>query len=62
MRHLIRPGLTGWAQILYPYGASLEDAKEKLQFELFYIKNYSLMMDISILLKTVRVVLFRQGR
>lgn len=62
MRHLVRPGLTGWAQILYPYGASIEDAKEKLQFELFYIKNYSLLMDFSILLRTVRVVLFRQGR
>jgi lipopolysaccharide/colanic/teichoic acid biosynthesis glycosyltransferase len=60
MRHLVRPGLTGWAQILYPYGANLEDAKEKLQFELYYIKNYSLLMDFTILLRTIRVVLFQQ--
>lgn len=61
-RHLVHPGLTGWAQILYPYGASREDAQEKLQYELFYIKNYSLWLDISIILKTVQVVLFGKGR
>ena len=61
-RHLIHPGLTGWAQVLYPYGASIEDAEEKLQYELFYIKNYSLWFDISIVLKTVQVVLFGKGR
>lgn len=61
-RHLIHPGLTGWAQVLYPYGASIEDAEEKLQYELFYIKNYSLWFDISIILKTVQVVIFGKGR
>lgn len=62
LRHMIHPGLTGWAQVLYPYGASVEDAKEKLQYDLYYIKNYSLWMDISILLQTAQVVLFGRGR
>ena len=62
LRHIVQPGLTGWAQVLYPYGASLEDAKEKLQYDLFYIKNYSLWMDISIVLKTITVVVFGRGR
>lgn len=62
LRHLVRPGLTGWAQVNYPYGASVEDAKEKLQYELFYIKNHSLFLDLQIVLKTVKVVLFGQGR
>lgn len=62
LRHMVQPGLTGWAQILYPYGASIEDAKEKLQYDLFYIKNYSLWMDISIVLKTITVVAFGRGR
>jgi len=62
LRHLVRPGLTGWAQVNYPYGASLEDAKEKLQYDLFYIKNHSLSLDLQIVLKTVKVVLFGQGR
>ncbi|MEZ0393231.1 MAG: sugar transferase [Pseudobdellovibrionaceae bacterium] len=61
-RHLVQPGLTGWAQILYPYGASIDDAKEKLQYDLFYIKNYSLWLDISIILKTITVVLLGRGR
>ncbi len=62
LRHLVRPGLTGWAQINYPYGASREDAKEKLQYELFYIKNHSLLLDMQVVLKTIKVVLFGQGR
>lgn len=62
MRHLVQPGLTGWAQVLYPYGASVEDSIEKLQYDLYYIKKYSLWMDISIILKTVQVVLFGRGR
>ncbi|MCX7978751.1 MAG: sugar transferase [Bdellovibrionaceae bacterium] len=62
LRHLVRPGITGWAQILYPYGASVEDARQKLQYDLFYIKNYSLLLDINIILKTVAVVLFGRGR
>ena len=55
-RHLIKPGLSGWAQINYPYGASIEDAKEKLQYDLFYIKNQSIALDISIILKTINTV------
>lgn len=62
LRHILRPGVTGWAQVMYPYGASVEDAREKLQYELYYIKNYSLLLDALIVLKTVRVVLFGKGR
>lgn len=62
MRHLVRPGLSGWAQVNYPYGASVEDATEKLQYELFYIKNYSIWLDLKIALKTIQVVLFGKGR
>jgi exopolysaccharide biosynthesis polyprenyl glycosylphosphotransferase len=62
LRHLIRPGITGWAQVMYPYGASVEDAREKLQFDLYYIKNYSLLLDIRIILKTISVVIFGKGR
>lgn len=61
-RLLIKPGLTGWAQINFPYGASKEDALEKLQYDLYYIKNRSLILDLSTLLKTVRIVLSREGR
>lgn len=62
LRHILRPGVTGWAQVMYPYGASVEDARQKLQYELYYIKNYSLLLDAWIVLKTVRVVLFGKGR
>ncbi len=62
LRHSVRPGLTGWAQVRYPYGASVEDAKEKLQYDLYYIKNYSLLLDLEILVKTVQVVMFGKGR
>ncbi|MFN3604524.1 MAG: exopolysaccharide biosynthesis polyprenyl glycosylphosphotransferase [Leptonema sp. (in: bacteria)] len=61
-RHLIRPGLTGWAQVMYPYGASLEDTIQKLEYDLYYIKNYSLLLDFSIIIKTVRIMLFGRGR
>ena len=61
LRHLVKPGITGWAQIFYPYGASVEDAKNKLEFDLYYIKNYSLALDLYILLSTIRVVLSRSG-
>lgn len=61
-RHLVKPGLTGWAQVMYPYGSSVDDAVEKLQFDLFYIKNYSFARDIEIILKTISVVLFGSGR
>ena len=60
-RHTIRPGLTGWAQVRYTYGASVEDALEKLQYDLFYIKNRSLALDLFIIAKTVKTVLMRQG-
>jgi sugar transferase (PEP-CTERM system associated) len=57
-RHLVKPGLTGWAQVSYPYGASYEDAREKHQYDLYYIKNQSPLLDAIILLETARVVLF----
>ncbi len=61
MRHMTNPGITGWAQICYPYGASEEDAREKLQYDLYYIKNYSFFFDILILLQTVHTVLWGRG-
>lgn len=61
VRHCVKPGLTGWAQLRYPYGASVRDAEEKLTFDLFYIKNRGLVFDLMILLQTVEVVLFRRG-
>jgi sugar transferase (PEP-CTERM system associated) len=60
-RHLIAPGLTGWAKIKYPYGASIEDARQKLQYDLFYIKNQSLLLDAIILFETVKIILFGRG-
>ena len=60
-RHLIAPGLTGWAQIKYPYGASIEDAREKLQYDLFYIKNQSLILDAIIMFETIKIILFGRG-
>ena len=60
-RHLIAPGLTGWAQIKYPYGASIEDARQKLQYDLFYIKNYSLILDAVIMFETIKIILFGRG-
>ncbi len=60
-RHLIKPGLTGWAQIRYPYGASVEDALEKLQYDLYYIKNQSPLLDLIIVFETVRIVIFGRG-
>lgn len=60
-RHLIAPGLTGWAQIKYPYGSSIEDARQKLQYDLYYIKNQSLTLDAVILFETVKTILFGRG-
>ncbi|NJS14025.1 MAG: TIGR03013 family PEP-CTERM/XrtA system glycosyltransferase [Sphingopyxis sp.] len=60
-RHMVKPGLTGWAQINYPYGASVEDARAKLEYDLYYAKNYSPFLDLLILLQTVRVVLWPTG-
>lgn len=62
LRHLVRPGITGWAQVSYAYGASIEDAKEKLQYDLFYIKHFSFVLDFIIILRTIRVILFSRGR
>jgi len=60
-RHRVKPGITGWAQVRYPYGASDEDAREKLQYDLYYVKNYSLFLDFIILFQTAEVVIFGQG-
>jgi sugar transferase (PEP-CTERM system associated) len=60
-RHVVKPGLTGWAQIRYTYGASVEDAIEKLQYDLYYIKNLSLALDLVIMLETVKTVVLRRG-
>ncbi len=60
-RHRVKPGISGWAQLNYPYGASVEDAREKFQYDLYYIKNYSLFLDIIVLIQTVRVIFFPQG-
>lgn len=61
LRHLVRPGITGWAQVCYEYGASLEQAKEKLRYDLYYIKNISLSFDLYIIFQTVKIVLFGRG-
>jgi exopolysaccharide biosynthesis polyprenyl glycosylphosphotransferase len=60
-RSYVKPGVTGWAQINFPYGASVEDAREKLAYDLYYVKNRSLLLDLAVLLSTIRVVLFRVG-
>jgi lipopolysaccharide/colanic/teichoic acid biosynthesis glycosyltransferase len=60
-RALVKPGLTGWAQVNYPYGASVEDARAKLSYDLYYVKHRSLLLDLMILVATVRVVLFQRG-
>jgi sugar transferase (PEP-CTERM system associated) len=60
-RHVVKPGITGWAQINYPYGASIEDSREKLEFDLYYAKNYTPFLDLLILLQTARVILWPEG-
>jgi sugar transferase (PEP-CTERM system associated) len=60
-RHYVKPGVTGWAQVCYPYGASVEDAVEKLRYDLYYVKNLSILFDIRIMLRTIGVILFREG-
>ena len=60
-RHCVKPGITGWAQLNYPYGASVEDARRKLEYDLYYIKNYSIFLDLLVVIQTVRVVLFPDG-
>lgn len=61
LRHIVKPGVTGWAQISYPYGNTEEDALHKLQYDLFYIKNYSVLFDLSILISTIKTVVLRRG-
>ena len=60
-RHMVKPGITGWAQINYPYGASVEDSRRKLEYDLYYAKNYTPFLDFVILLQTVRVILWPEG-
>ena len=60
-RHLVKPGLTGWAQINFRYGSSVDDGKEKLQYELYYIKNRSITLELGILIKTLATVLRYEG-
>jgi sugar transferase (PEP-CTERM system associated) len=62
LRHSVKPGVTGWAQVRYSYGASVEDARRKHQFDLYYVKNNSLFLDVLVLIETVSVVLFREGQ
>ncbi len=58
-RHIVKPGISGWAQINFPYGATFEDAKEKLKYDLYYIKNYSLALDFVVMLQTLRVIIWQ---
>jgi len=60
-RHMVKPGITGWAQVNYPYGASIEDSRHKLEYDLYYVKNYTPFLDLLILLQTLRVVLWNEG-
>jgi len=62
LRHTVLPGLTGWAQVMYPYGASVEDALHKMEYDLYYIKHQSFIMDLMIFFKTVKTVIFGRGR
>ena len=61
-RHLVRPGITGWAQVNYPYGASLQDTLQKLSYDLYYIRNFSIRLDAEVLLKTLHIMSFGKGR
>jgi sugar transferase (PEP-CTERM system associated) len=61
VRHVICPGITGWAQVCYRYGASLEDSKEKLKYDLYYIKNMSLFLDLAIILRSIKIVVLGRG-
>ena len=61
MRNTVKPGITGWAQVCYGYGASVDDAVEKLNYDLFYIKHMTTLMDVMIVLRTIKIVLFGTG-
>ena len=62
LRHLVKPGITGWAQVMYPYGECLEDTKRKLEYDLYYIKKQDLLIDVLIIMKTAKVVIFGKGK
>jgi lipopolysaccharide/colanic/teichoic acid biosynthesis glycosyltransferase len=62
LRHYVKPGITGWAQVMYSYGASIEDSYQKLQYDLYYTKNVSVGLDLLVLFKTIKVVLAGEGR
>ena len=62
LRHISKPGITGWAQVNYPYGANLEDTINKLKYDLYYVRYYSLTMDLTIMIKTAYTMLFGRGR
>jgi lipopolysaccharide/colanic/teichoic acid biosynthesis glycosyltransferase len=61
-RHLVKPGITGWAQVNYPYGANLDDTLRKLEYDLYYIRHFSFIIDAAIVLKTIHIMLFGKGR
>lgn len=62
LRHMIKPGITGWAQVMYPYGENIEDTKRKLEYDLYYLKHQDLILDVLIIFKTVKVILFGKGK
>lgn len=62
LRHLIKPGITGWAQVMYPYGENIEDTKRKLEYDLYYIKHQNLLLDVLTIIKTIKVVIFGKGK
>jgi lipopolysaccharide/colanic/teichoic acid biosynthesis glycosyltransferase len=62
IRHTVKPGITGWAQVRYHYGASMDEAQRKHQFDLYYVKNNSLVLDLLVLIETVSVIVFREGQ
>ena len=61
LRHMIRPGITGWAQVRYHYGASLEEAKRKLEYDLYYVKHLSLGLDLLIMFETIKIIMLGRG-
>ena len=60
-RHIIRPGITGWAQVNYPYGANIEDTKQKLMYDLYYIKYWNIWLEIKVIWKTILLVIGKKG-
>ena len=62
LRHMIKPGITGWAQVMYPYGESVEDAKRKLEYDLYYLKHQDLILDVLTIMKTAKTVIFGKGK